>query len=60
MKPPNIGYFSGLAVQIGGVASRTDILTRMGCVDSAEGISFEQLVKYAYIWECVREYMKDV
>jgi trimethylamine:corrinoid methyltransferase-like protein len=60
MKPPDIGYFSDLAVQIRGVASPTDILTRMGCVDPANGISFGQLVIDAYIWECVREFMKEV
>ncbi len=57
---PNVGPFSDLAIQIMGVASRTDILTGMGCIDSAKGISFGQLVVDAYIWECVREFMKEV
>ncbi|MBW2493840.1 MAG: trimethylamine methyltransferase family protein [Deltaproteobacteria bacterium] len=57
---PNVGPFSDLAIQIMGVASRTDILTGMGCVDSAKGICFGQLVVDAYIWECVREFMKEV
>jgi trimethylamine--corrinoid protein Co-methyltransferase len=55
----NIGPFSDLAVQIMGVASHSDILTGMGCIDSAKGCSFEQLVIDAYIWECVREFMKE-
>jgi trimethylamine--corrinoid protein Co-methyltransferase len=57
---PNVGPFSDLAIQIMGVASRTDILTGMGCIDSAKGISFGQLVVDAYIWECIREFMKEV
>jgi trimethylamine--corrinoid protein Co-methyltransferase len=57
---PNVGHFNDLAIQIMGVASRTDILTGMGCCDSAKGISFGQLVIDSYIWECVREFMKEV
>lgn len=57
---PNVGPFNDLAIQIMGVASRTDILTGMGCCDSAKGISFGQLVIDSYIWECVREFMKEV
>jgi len=57
---PNVGSFNDLAIQIMGVASRTDILTGMGSCDSAIGISFGQLVIDSYIWECVREFMKEV
>jgi trimethylamine--corrinoid protein Co-methyltransferase len=57
---PNVGPFNDLAIQIMGVASRTDILTGMGCCDSAKGISFGQLVIDSYIWEYVREFMKEV
>jgi trimethylamine--corrinoid protein Co-methyltransferase len=56
----NIGPFSDLAVQFLGIASHSDILTGMGCVDSAKGCSFQQLVVDAYIWECVREFLKEV
>jgi trimethylamine--corrinoid protein Co-methyltransferase len=55
-----ITSFENLAVQFLGVASYTDIVTGMGSVDDAKGISFEQLVIDAYIWECVREFMKEV
>ena len=47
---PNVGHFHDLAIQIMGVASRTDILTGMGCCDAAKGISFGQLVIDSYIW----------
>jgi trimethylamine:corrinoid methyltransferase-like protein len=57
---PNVAPFNEMAIQIMGVASRTDILTGMGCCDSAIGISFEQLVIDSYIWECIREFMKEV
>jgi len=57
---PNVGPFSDLAIQIMGISCRTDILTGMGCIDSAKGISFGQLVIDASIWECVREFMKEV
>ncbi|MDH5306503.1 MAG: trimethylamine methyltransferase family protein [Myxococcales bacterium] len=56
----NIGSFSDLAVQFLGIASYTDILTGMGCVDSAKGVCFEQLVIDSYIWACVREFLKEV
>jgi len=56
----NIGPFSDLAVQYLGIASHTDILTGMGCIDSAKGCSFGQLVVDAYIWECIREFLKEV
>jgi trimethylamine--corrinoid protein Co-methyltransferase len=55
-----ITSFENLAVQFLGVASYTDIVTGMGSVDDAKGISFEQLVIDAYIWECIREFMKEV
>jgi trimethylamine--corrinoid protein Co-methyltransferase len=56
----NVGPFSDLAIQIMGTPSGSDILTGMGCVESAKGCSFGQLVVDAYIWECIREFMKEV
>jgi trimethylamine--corrinoid protein Co-methyltransferase len=57
---PNVGPFSDLAIQIMAVACRTDIITGMGCCESAKGISFGQLVIDSYIWEYIREFMKEV
>jgi trimethylamine--corrinoid protein Co-methyltransferase len=57
---PNIGPFSDLAIQFMGLPGGSDIVTGMGCVDSAKGVSFGQLVIDAYIWGCVREFMKEV
>jgi trimethylamine--corrinoid protein Co-methyltransferase len=52
------GY--ALANQFMGVASHTDIVTGIGCVDSAKGMCMQQLVIDAYLWECLRGYMKQV
>jgi trimethylamine--corrinoid protein Co-methyltransferase len=56
----SISSFETLAIQFLGLASNTDIVTGMGCIDDAKGLSFEQLVIDAYIWECFREFMKEV
>jgi trimethylamine--corrinoid protein Co-methyltransferase len=56
----SITSFDTLAIQFLGVASYTDIVTGMGSIDDAKGISFVQLVIDAYIWECLREFMKEV
>jgi trimethylamine--corrinoid protein Co-methyltransferase len=55
-----ISSFANLAIQFLGTASYTDIVTGMGSIDDAKGISFVQLVIDAYIWECLREFMKEV
>jgi trimethylamine--corrinoid protein Co-methyltransferase len=57
---PNISPFGDLAIQFLGAASNSDILTGMGGVDCAKGCSFEQLVIDAYIWECIRDFRKEV
>ncbi len=56
----NISSFEILAIQFLGLTSHTDIVTGMGCIDDAKGVSFEQLVIDAYIWECIREFMREV
>jgi trimethylamine--corrinoid protein Co-methyltransferase len=56
----SITSFDTLAIQFLGTASYTDIVTGMGSIDDAKGISFVQLVIDAYIWQCLREFMKEV
>jgi len=56
----SISSFETLAIQFLGLASHTDIVTGMGCIDDAKGLSFEQLVIDSYVWECFREFMKEV
>jgi trimethylamine--corrinoid protein Co-methyltransferase len=49
-----------IANQFIGLAAYTDIITGMGCVDDAKGISFEQLVIDAYMWDFFRDFLKEV
>jgi trimethylamine--corrinoid protein Co-methyltransferase len=49
-----------LANQFIGMTAHTDIITGMGCVDDAKGISFEQLVIDAYMWDFFREFLKEI
>jgi trimethylamine--corrinoid protein Co-methyltransferase len=55
-----MGAFNDLASQFMGMASYTDIVTGMGSIDDAMGVSCDQFVIDAYIWECVREFLKEV
>jgi trimethylamine--corrinoid protein Co-methyltransferase len=48
------------ANQFIGLTAYTDIITGMGCVDNAKGISFEQLVIDCYIWDFFRDFMKEI
>jgi trimethylamine--corrinoid protein Co-methyltransferase len=49
-----------IANQFIGLAAYTDIITGMGCIDDAKGISFEQLVIDAYMWDFFRDFLKEV
>jgi trimethylamine--corrinoid protein Co-methyltransferase len=49
-----------LANQFLGVPCHTDIVTGIGCVDHAKGMCLKQMVVDAYLWECLRGYMKNV
>lgn len=49
-----------IANQFIGLAAYTDILTGMGCIDDAKGISCEQLVIDCYMWDLLRAFLKEV
>lgn len=49
-----------LANQFIGPTAYTDIVTGMGCVDDAKGISFEQLVIDSYMWDFFRDFMQEI
>jgi len=49
-----------LAGQFLGPTAYTDIVTGIGCVDEAKGISFGQAVIDAYMWDFLREFMKEI
>jgi len=46
--------------QLMGVMGGSDLVTGLGCVDHAKGISFEQLIVDSYMWDCSKNYMHDV
>lgn len=57
------GGVSGLmtpAAQLVGVMGGSDLVTGLGCVESAKGISFEQLIIDCYMWDCSKHYMDEV
>jgi trimethylamine--corrinoid protein Co-methyltransferase len=49
-----------IANQFIGPTAHTDIITGMGCIDDAKGVSFEQLVIDSFMWDFVRDFLKEV
>ncbi|MCG6909326.1 MAG: trimethylamine methyltransferase family protein [Deltaproteobacteria bacterium] len=49
-----------IANQFIGPTAYTDIITGMGCIDNAKGVSFEQLVIDAYMWDFFKDFLKSV
>jgi trimethylamine:corrinoid methyltransferase-like protein len=48
------------ATQLTGIMGGSDLITGFGCVDSAKGISFEQLIVDSYMWDCCKNFMHEV
>jgi trimethylamine--corrinoid protein Co-methyltransferase len=46
--------------QLIGIMGGSDIVTGMGSIDSAKGISFEQFIVDSYMWDCSKEYLHEV
>jgi len=46
--------------QLTGIMGGSDIVTGMGSVDSAKGISYEQFIVDSYMWDCCKNYMHEV
>ena len=46
--------------QLIGILGGSDIVTGLGSIDSAKGISFEQFVVDSYMWDCSKNYMHEV
>jgi len=46
--------------QLIGIMGGSDIVTGLGSVDSAKGISFEQFIVDSYMWDCSKNYMHEV
>jgi trimethylamine--corrinoid protein Co-methyltransferase len=57
------GGISGVmtpVTQLTGIMGGSDLVTGLGSVDSAKGISFEQLIIDSYMWDCCKNYLRDV
>ena len=46
--------------QLIGITGGSDLVTGMGCVDSAKGISFEQFIIDSYMWDCSKQYLHEM
>ena len=45
--------------QLVGILSESDLVTGLGAVDSAKGISFEQFIIDSYMWDCSKNYFHE-
>jgi trimethylamine--corrinoid protein Co-methyltransferase len=57
------GGISGVmtpSTQLTGIMGGSDIVTGMGSVDTAKGISFEQFIIDCYMWDCSKNYLQEV
>jgi len=57
------GGISGVltpVTEIIGIMGGTDLIAGLGSVDTAKGISFEQLIIDSYMWDCCKNYLHEV
>jgi len=57
------GGISGVmtpVTQIIGIMGGSDLVTGLGSIDSAKGISFEQFIVDSYMWDCCKNYLYEV
>jgi len=45
--------------QLVGILGGSDLVTGLGAVDSAKGISFEQFIIDSYMWDCSKNYLRE-
>jgi trimethylamine--corrinoid protein Co-methyltransferase len=45
--------------QFVGILGGSDLVTGLGAVDSAKGISFEQFIIDSYMWDCLKNYLHE-
>ncbi len=53
------GVMTPVTQQIG-IMGGSDLVTGVGSVDSAKGISFEQLIVDSYMWDCCKNYLHEI
>jgi trimethylamine--corrinoid protein Co-methyltransferase len=46
--------------QLTGIMGGSDLVTSLGDIDSAKGISFEQFIVDSYMWDCCKNYLNEV
>ncbi|MFC2141663.1 trimethylamine methyltransferase family protein [Acidobacteriota bacterium] len=46
--------------QLTGILGGSDLVTGMGSIDSANGISFEQFIVDSHMWDCCKNYLHEV
>jgi len=46
--------------QLTGIMGGSDLVTSLGDIDSAKGISFEQFIVDSYMWDCCKNYLHEV
>jgi trimethylamine--corrinoid protein Co-methyltransferase len=46
--------------QLIGIMGGSDLVTSLGDIDSAKGISFEQFIVDSYMWDCCKDYLHEV
>jgi trimethylamine--corrinoid protein Co-methyltransferase len=46
--------------ELTGIMGGSDLVTCFGSIDSALGISFDQLIVDSYMWDCAKSFMKEV
>ena len=59
----SLGGFSGVVSSINqflGVMGGSDLAGGLGAIDIAKGVSFEQLLIDAYMWDCCKNYLHEV
>jgi len=59
----SLGGFSGVVSSINqflGVMGGSDLAGGLGAIDIAKGVSFEQLLVDAYMWDCCKNYLHEV
>jgi len=46
--------------QLTGILGGSDLITSLGSIDSAKGISFEQFIVDSYMWDCCKNFLHEV
>ena len=56
----SVSGLMSLVGQLTGIMGGSDLVTGLGSVDSAKGISYEQFIVDSYMWDCSKNFMHEV